>query len=210
MAFELLTTTKLRVLDVRTLASKDRRPDEPPGAQLLLQADLPIETLAMFDGFLPTMLYRKAGGGAQGKLEGLEGVELTAIGEHVKRLSWDYEQTGCSISIDKATKRGALVLEDCTVHRVIFKPQKNGGVRVQWTVDAPALSDEYRGKLTGMKATDIDLTLTGPVVEENQQNIPGTEGTDPNEVPSLPQDATDAFVAAQKTRRKVIPLDGKR
>lgn len=180
MAFELTSITKTRCLDVRTLAAKDRKPDEPPGAQLLLLADLPVESLAMFDGFLPGMLYRKAGAGQQGKLDGLEGVELTAIGEHVSRIRWAYEQTGATVTIHRATT--ALDLDDCKIHRMNFAPQKNGGVRVQWTVDAPALSDAVRGKLTGMKSTEIELTLHGPHVEE-QQTIPGTEGTDPNRAP---------------------------
>lgn len=206
MAFELTTTTRAKVLDVRTLSRKNRGPDELPGAQLLLSADLPVETLAMFDGFLPGMLYRKAGGGSQGKLEGLEGVELTAIGEHVKRMPWAYEQTGCRVTIQRATS--AISLEDCLVHRVRFEPQKNGGVRVQWTVDAPALSDAERGQLTGMKSTEIEMTLTGPEVDESQQGIPGTEGTDPNKAPkggwpfpkkaekATAKDATDTFTEA--------------
>lgn len=182
MAFEMQNPTKAKVLDVRTLAAKDRKPDEPPGAQLLLQADLPVDTLAMFDGFLPAVLYRKAGSSQQGKLEGLEGLELTSIGEHVKRMPWAYEQTGCKVTIHRATT--ALALEECKVHRVNFAPQKNGGVRVQWTIDAPALSDAVRGKITGMKSTEIELTLTGPEVDEQQQKIPGTEGTDPNKPPA--------------------------
>lgn len=216
MAFELTTTTRAKVLDVRTLSRKNRGPDELPGAQLLLSADLPVETLAMFDGVLPAMLYRPAGGGAQGKLEGLEGVELTAIGEHVKRMPWAYEQTGCRVTVQRATS--SIALEDCLVHRVRFEPQKNGGVRVQWTVDAPALSDAERGQLTGMKSTEIEMTLTGPQVDESQQGIPGTEGTNPNKAPepravkTAAKDATEAFTEAhvpaeeqteQPTERKV-------
>jgi hypothetical protein len=184
MSFELRTVTRVKVLDVRTLSSKDRAPDEPPGAQLLLQADLPVEVLAQFDGLLPGMLYRKAGNGAQGKLEGLEGVELTAIGEHVKRMPWAYEQTGCSVHVHRATTK--QLLEECKVHRVNFAPQANGGIRVQWTVDAPSLSDSVRGKLTGLKSTEIELTQTAPEVDESQQQIPGTQGTDPNEKPREP------------------------
>lgn len=69
--FVLETPTKVRVLDVRVLSQKDRKPDEQPGAQLLLQATLGIGVLAMFDGFLPGMLYRKAGGGHHGR--GIQG-----------------------------------------------------------------------------------------------------------------------------------------
>lgn len=101
MPFELDSMTKVRVLDVRTLAAKDRKPDEPPGAQLLLQATLPSTVLAMFDGALPGWLYRKASAAKQAALDGMEGVERTSIGEHIKRLPWDYEQTGCDIEIDR-------------------------------------------------------------------------------------------------------------
>ena len=217
MTFELEQFTKARVLDVRTLAAKDRKPDEPPGAQLLVAATLSSDMLAMFDGFLPGVLYRKAEGGKQGKLEGLEGSELTSIGDHVKRLPWQYEQTGCTIEIDRGLggKRN-ITLSDCKVHRVSFAPQQGGSVKVQWTIDAPAQSDEARGKLTGLKATDIEMTIAPPeVAGDGQQDIERPEGwpfpkNAPGEAP--PQDvtverpgkaakgkkpdATDAFLAA--------------
>lgn len=173
MTFELDTKTKVRVLDVRTLAAKDRKPDEPPGAQLLLQAILPAETLNMFEGSLSNWLYRKAGGNKQTKLEGMEGLELTTLGEHVKRMPWVYEQTGCTVEIDRiGAPKHNIVLDDCKVHRVSFAPQQGGGVKTQWTVDAPGLSDAVRGKLTGLKSTEIEMQLALPEVAQEQ--IPGT------------------------------------
>lgn len=170
MTFSLDTMTKARVLDVRTLAAKDRKPDEPPGAQLLIAATLSSAMLAMFDGYLPGMLYRKASAGKQGKLEGIEGDELTSIGDHVHRMPWVYEQTGCEVVIDRGLggKRN-ITLSDCKVHRVSFAPQQGGSVKVQWTVDAPAQTDEVRGKLTGLKATDIELTIEPPTAERDAQ-----------------------------------------
>ena len=164
MPFELEQMTKVKVLDVRTLAKKDRKPDESPGSQLLLQAVLPLDVLSMFDGFLSGMLFRKPKAPPQGKLEGMEGAELTGIGEHVKRIPWEYEQTGCEIEIDRGMggKRSNIALADCKVHRVSFAPQQGGGVKTQWTIDAPALSDETRGKLTGLKATEIEMTIAAP------------------------------------------------
>ena len=165
--FELETMTKVRVLDVRVLAAKDRKPDDPPGAQLLLSANLSCDKLVMFDGFLQSMLYRKAGGGQQGKLDGMEGAELTTIGDHVKRLRWEYEQTGCEVEIDHGTggKRN-LTLSDCKVHRVSMAPREGGSVVVQWTVDALGLSDATWAKLPGMKATDQQITMAGPQPSE--------------------------------------------
>ena len=178
MTFELETMTKARVLDVRTLAAKDRKPDEPPGAQLLVAATLSSGMLAMFDGFLPGVLYRKAGAGQQGKLEGLEGNELTGIGSHVKRMPWEYEQTGCTIEIDRGLggRRSNITLADCKVHGVSFAPQQGDSVKVQWKVDAPALSDEVRGRLTGLKATDIELTMAPPDVNDDAQQHIEDEG----------------------------------
>lgn len=37
--------------------------------------------------------------------------------------------------------------------------------KVQWTIDAPGQSDAVRGKLTGMKATDMPITQVGPRVD---------------------------------------------
>lgn len=171
--FELETLTKTRVLDVRVLASKDRKPDEPPGAQLLLQATLGSGVLAMFDGFLPGMLYRKAQGKKQGELDGLDTAELTSVGEHVKRLPWVYEQTGNTITIDLGIGgKSNIVLDDVKVHRVSLRPEQKGVV-IQWTADVPGLNDITRGKLTGLKATDVQMLLAGPEVgDEEQQELP--------------------------------------
>lgn len=176
--FTLESMTKVRVLDVRVLAKKDRKPDQPPGVQLLLSATMSCGILAMFDGYLPGMLFRKA----EGELDGMEGSELTQIGEKVKRLAWQYEQTGCEVTIDFGTGGTRnLVLSDCKVHRLLFSPRQGGSVLVQWCVDAPALSDETRGKLTGLKATETELTLHGPeVADDKQQRL----DTDPNAAPA--------------------------
>lgn len=170
MAFELESMTKVRVLDVRTLAKKDRKPDEPSGAQLLISALLPLGVLAMFDGFLPGMLYRKANGSAaQGSLDGVESAELTGIGEHIKRMPWAYEQTGCTVTIDRGLGGASnITLIDCKVHRVSFAPQQGGSAKVQWTVDALGLSDEVRGKLTGLKATDTDMQIELPEIAQER------------------------------------------
>lgn len=196
MAFELESKTKVRVLDVRTLAAKDRKPDEPPGAQLLLSAVLPASSLTMFDGGLAGWLYRKSNGAKQGALDGMEGQELTSIGQHVKRLPWDYEQTGCAILIDRGlgTKRSNIELDDCKVHRVSFKPQQGGGVQTQWTVDIPGLSDDVRGKLTGLKATEIEMTLALPEVA--QEEIDVEQPAPAKRARRTGNEAGDAFAAA--------------
>lgn len=172
--FELESMTTVRVLDVRVLSRKDRKPDEQPGAQLLLQATLGVSVLAMFDGFLPGMLYRKGQAKKQGELDGIETAELTAVGEHVKRMPWVYEQTGCTLTVDYGRGGDAnLVLADAKVHRVSLRPEQKGVV-IQWTADVPALNDQTRGKLTGLKSTDVKLTMTGPEVDDSQGEIDGT------------------------------------
>lgn len=203
--FTLDTLSKVRVLDVRVLASKDRKPDEPPGAQLLLQATLGAGVLAMFDGFLPGMLYRKAQGKKQGELEGLDTAELTSVGEHVKRLPWVYEQTGCQITIDLGMGgKSNIVLADVKVHRVSLRPEQKGVV-IQWTADVPGLNDTTRGKLTGLKATDVQMLLAGPEVDE-QQDI---EGDKPAAVakPAKAGDATWPFPKGSKAKSGDPVLD---
>jgi hypothetical protein len=167
MPFDITTMTTVRILDVRTLASKDRKPDEPPGAQLLVQANMQIAELAMFDPALPAMLSRKAPaeGKKQGALDGIEVLELTEIGSHVKRIPWVLTETGKTIEIDRGLGGSSnLVLRDCTVHRVSFQPEKGVSAKVQWTIDAPGQSDAVRGKLTGMKATEMPITQVGPEI----------------------------------------------
>lgn len=202
MPFELESMTKVRVLDVRTLAAKDRKPAEPPGAQLLLQAVLPANSLTMFDGGLAGWLYRKSNSAKQGALDGMEGQELTSIGEHVKRIPWAYEQTGCAIVIDRGLggKRSNIDLEDCKVHRVSFKPQQGGGVQTQWTVDIPGLSDDVRGKLTGLKATDIQMQLALPEVVQDDidddEPPPPKQATRASKAAAAAKDATQTFADA--------------
>jgi hypothetical protein len=66
------------------------------------------------------------------------------------------------------------VLEDVKVHRVSMRPEQTGVV-LQWTADAPGLNDATRGKLTGLKSTDIQMTLRGPeLAVGGQGQIPGT------------------------------------
>jgi hypothetical protein len=177
--FELESMTKAKVLDVRVLAHKDRKQDDPPGAQLLLQSTLPADSLACFDGFLPSMLYTKSNGAKQGALEGMDALALTDIGKHIKRLPWQYEQTGCEIEIDRGMggKRN-LSLADCKVHRVSLSPRDGGSVVLQYTIDAPGLQDAMRGTLTGLKRTEIELTIVGPDPDDERQDDLVTEGAD--------------------------------
>ena len=202
MPFELSEFTKCRVLDVRVLAAKDRKPDDPPGGQLLLSATLPSGVLSMFDGWLTTALFRRAGGSDQGKLEGMEGEELTGIGSHVQRLRWQYEQTGCSVEIDYGTggKRN-IILSDCKVHRVSISPREGGSVVVQWTVDAPGLSDATWAKLPNMKATDVQLKLLLPEVADDPQ-------TD-IEDPPTPKRGRKATAPAGDASKSALDASGK-
>lgn len=177
MPFELESMSSVKVLDVRVLATKDRAPDDPPGAQLLLQATLGADALTMFDGTLKGQLYRRMAQPQQGALEGLESLELSSFGKHVKRLRWEYEQTGCEVEIDHGlggTRN--IVLEDCKVHRVLISPREGGSAVVQWTVDAPGLADAVWSKLPGLKATEVQMTMTAPdLATEPQRELEGAE-----------------------------------
>lgn len=173
MPFELEQMTKVRVLDVRVLSKKDRKPGDPAGLQLLLRASLSADALTMFDGAMKGQFYRRQAG-PQGALDGMEGMELTPFASHVKRLPWEYEQTGCAVVIDHGTGgKSNIVLSDCKTHRVSISPQQGGSAVVQWAVDAPALSNATRGTVTDLKSTDIEMTLTAPEVDgaTGQQSI---------------------------------------
>jgi hypothetical protein len=175
--FELTQLTNVKVLDVRVLAAKDRKPDDPPGAQLLLQAMLPSNALAMFDMALPNVLYQKAQSvKGQRPIEGMESDELTNIGEHVRRMAWVYEQTGVCIEIEYGTGGPSnILLEGCRVHRVSISPNEGGGVAIQWTIDAPGISSMAWVCLPSLKATEIQMRMTGPqVVPEEQAGIEET------------------------------------
>lgn len=164
--FELTSMTTVRVLDVRTLAAKNRELGDLVGAQLLMRATLPIASLAMFDPALPAMFARKATPKVQGQLEGVEEVELTEIGQHVKSMPWVYDQSGNTIEIDRGLGGTSnLKLVDCTVHSVSWKVQEGVSATYTWTVDAPSLAETIRGKLTSLKRTEIPITQLAPVVD---------------------------------------------
>lgn len=167
--FELTQMTTVRVLDVRTLAAKNREPGDLVGAQLLLRSTLPIASLAMFDPALPAMFARKAAPKVQGQIEGIEEVELTEIGQHVKSMPWVYDQTGNTIEIDRGLGGSSnLRLVDCTVHSVSWKVQEGVSATYTWTVDAPSLAETIRGKLTSLKRTEIPITQVAPKAEGQQ------------------------------------------
>ena len=168
---ELETLTKVKVMDVRVLASKDRKPDDPPGAQLLLQATLSADALVMLDGSLKSLLYCKANA-KQGAFDGMEGMQLTNFAQHVKRMAWEYEQTGCTLTIDFGMGGSAdIVLTDCKVHRVSLQAKEGGSVILQWTVDAPGLEDSTWAKLPGLKATETQVTLAVPDAEPDEPSL---------------------------------------
>jgi len=202
--FELETLTKTKVLDVRVLSSKDRKPDEPPGAQVLMQANLSSDALSMLDGRLKAMLFSKVAGKKQGEIEGLESAARTSIGDHIKRLRWEYEQTGCRVTIDRGMGgRSNIELADCKVHRVSISPLEGDSVVLQWTVDAPGLSDATWAKLPGLKSTEIEILLAGPQVDDGdcQQDIESrparTRAATPTPAPAA-EPGPDAAPAAAK------------
>ncbi|GAC1664609.1 MAG: hypothetical protein PVS3B2_00520 [Candidatus Dormibacteraceae bacterium] len=172
MPFELTQMTTVRILDVRTLAAKNREPGDLVGAQLLLRSTLPIASLAMFDPALPAMFARKAKPKVQGQLEGVEEVELTEIGQHVKSMPWVYDQSGNTIEIDRGLGGSSnLRLVDCTVHSVSWKVQEGVSATYTWTVDAPSLAETIRGKLTSLKRTEIPITQVAPSADDGQQDL---------------------------------------
>ena len=181
--FELRTATKVKVLNVGTLVTKDRKVDELPGAQLSLKMLLTPEAMAMFDGRWPSILC-EFGSKPKEDQPALEGMEQSTLAKHLKSVSLDYKQTGCALVVDRGLggKSSNIQLDDVTVHSVKVKPM-SVGVELSCKVDAPALTDPTRGVLSGLKATEIDMILTGPVVDDRQAGIPGTEGTDPDKAP---------------------------
>jgi hypothetical protein len=168
---EFESLTKAKVMDVRVLAAKDRGPDDPHGAQLLLQATLSADALTMLDGSLKSQLYCRANA-KQGAFEGMEGMQLTSFAQHVKRMAWEYEQTGCTLTIDFGTGGTAnIVLLDCKVHRVSLQPKEGGSVVLQWTVDAPGLEPVTWAKLPGLKATETQILLSVPEPADEEPGL---------------------------------------
>ena len=148
---------------------------------------LPNTALDMLDPGLRTLLYSRANPGEkqrkQAELDGVDAVTdtpaLTKAGERMRTVSWDEEQTGCTLVLDYGIggKKSNLVLKDGTNKLKKVTSQEGGSVKINCHFHAPTdhLNDDEIGRLHRQHQKEITITLAGPSVPQ-QSDLEDEDG----------------------------------
>lgn len=175
-AFEILTLTKGKLIEIEVLSQKNREPNQNPGVKLTVEYVVANHALTMFDPALKAALFTKnAPASAKDKTGTLDGVDpvsdmpnLSGIGQHVKAIKWAQEMTGYVCEIDHG--RGGtsnIHLTGCVLDGWRFTPKEGGSVTVKHTIEAADASKTDFGNLATYKSREIEFTLAAPTVHED-------------------------------------------
>lgn len=190
MPFEHEEPTKAKITDVEVLSSKDRKPNENPGAAVNITTVQSNEILSMFDPFMRGNLYSKVakadGASADKKLQGAlvpevnnvqitsDMPKLTTFGVGMGEFAWPLEMMGAILDIEYGVEgpSGIRAL-GCKVHKFRIFPQEGGSVIIKYRVEFGDVDSETHGKLAMLKNCDVVLTLTAPnVADDTPQTNP--------------------------------------
>lgn len=228
--FSLPEFTKVKILEVALLSSKNRPPGANPGVRLDVQADVPNYVLTEFDGGLRTALFTKsdeAASSAKDKRQTLPGVEevsdlpnLTSIGRHVKKLSWSEKLTGYTATIDHGIGGASnLVLSDCVLENFRFAAKQGGTVTAWWSIEVVDVPKLTLAELSVLKSREVPLQLAEPEIRQQdltedkvfvnkpKGDVPEQEEGEvlwpfPNAAPGSPAAAANAKVSNAKAKGK--------
>lgn len=185
MQFSLDEPTKVKFTDVEVLSSKDRKPNENPGAALNVSMVVGNGMLSMFDGFLKSAMYTAVTPGtkvpepeaqAQGDLVPPVKVtnaqivsdmpKLTTIGMKLGEFSWDLECIGYLLHVEYgASGPNGISFNGCRVHKFRLFGQEGGSCVVKFRIEFGDVDSIAHGKLAMLKNCEAVITLTAPVVE---------------------------------------------
>ena len=211
--FELEVLTAARLTDVLVLSSKNRQPDEAPGAKLSFDVALSNDALTMFDGRLKSALFTKAGGATKPDQATLEGVpvvsdapNLTGIGAHVPVLKWTQELTGYTLTFDLGLggAKSDLTIGDCKLSNWRLFNKEGGTVNVKFDCESADVSEAAFGKLSGLKSREVKIRLIGPSEHNLDEAGTGDEkwpfpkgSKGKGKVQAIKPTATEAFIATE-------------
>lgn len=173
--FELESPTNAKLTDVIVLSDKDRAPDTNPGVGLDFAMTVANDHLAMFDGFLRSVLYTKNASSTKPEQATLDGVQpvsdmpnLTEIGKKLGQFGWDLELTGYTLTCDQGMggPKSNIELGDCKLTNWRFKPKEGGSVEVKFRVESPDVNEKTHGKLALLKTREFPITLAAPEVAQ--------------------------------------------
>ena len=176
MTFELLTPTAAKLTSVNCRSEMHGK-DAVPAVDLRLAFDAPNSVLSMFDGWLLSALYHRAGpdqpSDPQGQIEGVEAISDVPnlrMPHLASPVRWSKEYTGYELTFDFGIGgKSNITLTDCQVNSVQFAPKEGGtvevGVRVQCS---KGLTEKILGKLATLVQHDVQFTLRAPEVAQEQ------------------------------------------
>lgn len=198
--FELEEPAKVKFTDVEVLSSKDRKPNENPGAALNVSMVASNHVLAMFDGFLKSALYMAVVGGAKVKEPDSQAQgdmmpaavtnaaivsdmpKLTVMGIKLAEFDWSLEGTGYQLGVEYGPSGpNGLNFGGCKVHKFRIFGQEGGSVIIKFRIEFGDVDSAAHGKLAMLKNCEAVITLTAPVVEDvdtrtNPLPLGGTDG----------------------------------
>jgi len=213
--FSLHEFTKVKILDVSVLSSKNRPPGANPGVRLHVQAELPNDVLSYFDGALRGALFTKSEAAAEtakDKRQTLPGVEpisdltdLTAMARHMGKIKWSEEMPGYTMTIDFGLGgKSNLMLDDATLDRWRFAPKKGGTVLGDWLIERTDVPTIMMGELTVLKSREVLMSLREPEITQQDLADPGasTHWPFPNAAPGSAEEAENKKAAAKGGKGK--------
>lgn len=216
-AFEILTLTKGKLIEIEVLSQKNREPNQNPGVKLTVEYVVANHALTMFDPSLKATLFTKnAPASAKDKTGTLDGVDpvsdmpnLSGIGQHVKAIKWAQEMTGYVCEIDHG--RGGtsnIHLTGCVLDGWRFTPKEGGSVTVKHTIEAADASKSDFGNLATYKSREIEFTLAAPTVHEDLvdkgQRAPAPQKAKKDAPPPADPPAPAPAAAAGSTPESVL------
>lgn len=177
MKFEFLTPTTVRLehLNVRT---------EKHGDESATAVDLKFTRTSSNDcleryapGLLIALYHRAESTERQGELDGIEQPYKNLRFPKLAPLSFDHEQTGCTLTIDYGLGgASSLVMGSCKVNKHRVECAEGGSVTESWRVQTSDLPEGALDKLSKLLAGETQILLALPEDKPAQAPIDGTVG----------------------------------
>lgn len=183
---ELEQPTKVKFTEVEVLSSKDRKPNENPGAALNVSMVVGNDMLTMFDPYLKSAMYMAVANKGDAPVKAnkkpqdtlvpeVQNVQivsdmpkLTTIGMKLGEFAWDLEMTGCKLNIEYGTNGpSGIEAADCKVHKFRIFGQEGGSVIIKYRVEFGDVDSVTHGKLAMLKNCDAVITLMPPEVADD-------------------------------------------
>lgn len=183
MRFELIGKTQAKLSNVNVLALKMGQTELKPAVSLRFKVTAANDILNKFDASLRPFLFEKnSAAQTQGALDGIPVVsdlpQLTDAAKRIGPISWDEEQTGCSLVVYQgASGAGDIKLKDGTVDKVKIDPKDGGTVEVSFDFYAADLDAETMGELAVLHQHEMDIELTAPEIISAKQQTLGEDET---------------------------------